>query len=79
MAGKWLLKSESYADPRAGDERIVVFEVSPRRRLTVPVSLAQIRSAGAFRDRELVRLPRLSVMSVPGPVWSWVLEMSGSG
>jgi len=69
-------ESEAYPDPDADEERWVVFELSPVRRLPRPVSLTEIKAVDEFDDWELVRQPRLSVMPVPGPVWSRILEMS---
>jgi predicted RNA-binding protein with PUA-like domain len=70
------VETAAYSDPDADDERLVVFELSPVRRLAAPVSLAQVKAAGEFKDWELVRVPRLSVMPVPGQTWTRVLAMS---
>jgi len=53
-----------------------VVDVVPIRRLAQPVSLEAIKAAPAFRDFELVRLPRLSVMPVPAALWKRILQMS---
>ncbi|MEE9132454.1 MAG: EVE domain-containing protein [Gemmatimonadota bacterium] len=70
------VESEAYPDPDAGDERLVVFEVSPLRRLPQPVSLARIKASEGFESWELVRVPRLSVMPVPKRLWLEILSMS---
>jgi predicted RNA-binding protein with PUA-like domain len=70
------LESEAYPDPEQADERLLVFEVSPQERLPRPVTLARIKSEASFREWELVRVPRLSVMPVPGETWKRILEMS---
>jgi predicted RNA-binding protein with PUA-like domain len=70
------LETAAYPDPEAGDDRYVVFDVSPVRRLDTPVRLAEIKAAGEFSAWELVRVPRLSVMPVPPAAWSRVLELS---
>ncbi len=49
--------------------------VEPVRRLARPVTLAEIRAA-ALPPFDLVRLPRLSVVPVPTPVWKWILARS---
>jgi predicted RNA-binding protein with PUA-like domain len=43
--------------------------------LARPVSLAEIKADPAFADFTLVRLPRLSVMPVPAPLWKRLLAM----
>ena len=70
------VESEAYPDPEQSDERLLVFEVSPEKRLQQPVTLSRIKSEVRFRDWELVRLPRLSVMPVPGETWKQILDMS---
>ncbi len=70
------VETEPYPDPAAKDERVVVFEVSPAERLAQPVSLSRIKASGEFEGWELVRMPRLSVMPVPKPLWSRVLALS---
>lgn len=70
------LETSAYPDPEGGDERIVVFDLSPVRRLANPVSLAEIKAAGQFDSWELVRVPRLSVMPVPADTWSRILELA---
>lgn len=61
--------SDPYPDPRAGDERIVVFDIEPLRRLAAPAPLADIKRDPSFADFDLVRIPRLSVMPVPSNLW----------
>ncbi len=68
--------SEPYPDPGSKDERHVVFDIRAEKKLAQPVTLAEIKADRVFRDWELVRMPRLSVMPVPKPLWSRVLELS---
>src|SRR5580704_17616457 len=53
-----------YRDPARDDDRLVVVDVKPVRRLNRPVSLAEIKSNPKFADFALVRISRLSVMPV---------------
>jgi predicted RNA-binding protein with PUA-like domain len=69
--------SDPYTDPRGGDERLQVFDLRARRRLAQPVSLSAIRADSRFADFPLVRMPRLSVMPVPGALWKRLLAMAG--
>ena len=68
--------SDPYADPSKPDPKLVVIDVVPERTLKEAVTLEAIKAAPAFRDFELVRLPRLSVMPVPATLWKRILHMS---
>ena len=68
--------SDPYPDPSTHDPKIVVVDVTPVRRLAQPVTLEAIKAAPASPTFELVRLPRLSVMPVPAPLWKRILQMS---
>ena len=70
--------SDPYPDPERQDPKIVVVDVVPVRGLKRAVTLEAIKADKRFRDFELVRLPRLSVMPVPDPVWGAILKMAGS-
>ncbi|OGB94793.1 MAG: ubiquinol-cytochrome C reductase [candidate division NC10 bacterium RBG_16_65_8] len=68
--------SDPYPDPTKEDPRIVVVDVVPVKRLEKAVSLAAIKADPRFREFELVRLPRLSVMPVPERVWKAIGDMA---
>jgi len=68
--------SEPYADPKSKDPRFAVINLKPVRKLVHPVSLASVKAEKVFRDFELVRIPRLSVMPVLKPLWRYILQMS---
>ena len=70
--------SDPYPDPERQDPKIVVVDVVPVRGLKRAVTLEAIKADKRFRDFELVRLPRLSVVPVPDPVWGAILKMAGS-
>ena len=72
------IETEAYPDPDSKERRMVIFDVSPERRLASPVTLGSIKASGEFSDWELVRMPRLSVMPVPEPFWARVIAMSAS-
>ncbi len=63
-------------DPETGDEKRVVVEVQPLRRLSAPVALARIKADPQLKDWDLVRLPRLSVMKVSEAQWARIEELS---
>ncbi len=69
------VESSAYPDPE-GSAELVVFEISPLKRLRRPVTLADIKASREFDDWELVRIPRLSVMPVSRRTWSGIIRMS---
>jgi predicted RNA-binding protein with PUA-like domain len=69
--------SDAYPDPRAKETRSVVVDVTPIRRLHKPVSLSDMKHDPKFADFVLIRESRLSVLPVPGTIWSEILKLSG--
>lgn len=57
------------------DTNLVVVKIRAGNRLQSPVTLQAIKNDKAFAGFELVRLPRLSVMPVPKPLWEKILKM----
>jgi len=69
--------TDSYADPKQKDPRIVVVDLKAGRRLKQPVLLARIKEDQTFAGFYLVRMPRLSVMPVAPPMWKRIIELGG--
>jgi len=67
--------SNAYPDPKEDDARLVVVDLKPRERLPRPVALAEVKTCAEFRDFELVRIGRLSVMPVSESHWRKLLQM----
>ncbi len=65
-----------YRDPQRDEERFVVVDVKPLRRLPRAVSLAELRSKPEFADFALVRNSRLSVMPVTDKQWVEIERLS---
>lgn len=61
--------SDAYPDPNEADEKVVVVNLKPKRRLTRPLTLVEIKAIDELSDFDLVRLPRLSVMPVTSEQW----------
>jgi predicted RNA-binding protein with PUA-like domain len=70
------ITSNPYLDPREKDKRFVVVNVKHKKRLKRPVTLAEIKKEKKFKDWELLRISRLSVMPVPKEIWDKILEIS---
>lgn len=77
VVGLARIASAPYPDPRSRDPRLVVFDVTPERRLPHPVPLAAIKVDPAFMTSDLVRLPRLSVVPLTAPLWRRLLALGG--
>lgn len=67
--------SDPYPDPKEKDPRLVVVDLKPQERLRRPVTLAEVKAIPEFRDFELVRMGRLSVMPVSELRWKKLLHM----
>ena len=69
--------SDAYADPKArGDTRAVVVDLAPKRRLPRPVTLAELKARPSLAAFPLVRLPRLSVMTVSAAEWKEIERLA---
>lgn len=77
LVGLAEIVSGPYPDPKAGDERWVVVDIKPKRRLKRPVPLNDIKARKELAAFDLVRLPRLSVMPVTETQWKSLMQMAG--
>jgi predicted RNA-binding protein with PUA-like domain len=70
------ITSDAYGDPKAENDRIVVVDLKPLKKLDHPVTLDAIKSDPTFAGWELVRISRLSVMPVPPAMWKRIEKLS---
>lgn len=70
------IDSAAYADPAGNDPKLAVVDLVPDRPLRRPVTLAEIKADTRFAALGLVRLPRLSVVPVPGDQWKALLTLA---
>lgn len=68
---------DPYIDPKAGNPKIFIFDIKPKRRLPKPVTLEQIKADKRFADSRIVKEARLSVQPVPDKIWNAILQLSG--
>ena len=68
---------ESYQDPTTDDERWVVVDLKPVKKLKKPVTLSQVKQDKRLQDMALVRLGRLSVHPVSEKEWKIIMELAG--
>lgn len=68
--------TDPYIDPNAGNPKLYVFDVKPKRRLPKPVTLEQIKNNKRTCDSRIVKEGRLSVQPVDEKVWNAIMELS---
>ena len=72
------ITSDPYASPKESDKRFVVVDVKPVTRLKRPVTLEEIKKDARFKDWELLKISRLSVMPAPKNLWDEIIKKSKS-
>ena len=68
--------SDPYSNPEEENKRFVVVDVKFKKLLKMPVTLDSIKKQKKFKDWELLRISRLSVMPVPKIIWDYIIKMS---
>lgn len=63
------ITSKPYPDPKEDNQKLVVIDIKPKRKLAKPVTLQQVKSDKAFAGWDLLRISRLSVMPAPPAMW----------
>ncbi len=69
--------SDHYKDPKSDNEKMVVFDLKPVRKLARPVTLSEIKANKKYSDFKLVREGRLSVVPVPEEYWDDIIKLGG--
>ena len=69
VVGVATIASNPYPDPKDKDGKATVIDLAPKSKLANPVTLATIKADPAFAGFDLIRIGRLSVVSVPEPMW----------
>ncbi|HJU12996.1 MAG TPA: EVE domain-containing protein [Candidatus Nitrosotalea sp.] len=70
--------SNPYPNPQEENARFLVVDVKPLSRLKRPVTLGEIKKDPKFKNWELLRISRLSVMPVKMELWAEILKKSKS-
>jgi predicted RNA-binding protein with PUA-like domain len=76
VVGMAVALSAAYPDPKRNDPKLRVIDLAPESRLPRPVPLTEIKASPKLKGWDLVRLPRLSVMSVSAEQWAEVERMA---
>lgn len=70
------ITSDPYPNPKEDDARFVVMDVRPISKLKKPVTLEEMKKDSKFKNWELIKISRLSVMPVPKPLWDEIVQKS---
>jgi predicted RNA-binding protein with PUA-like domain len=70
------ITSDPYPDPAEDDEKRVVVDLKPKKKLAAPVTLDAIKSDPSFAGWDLLRIGRLSVVPVPPAMWKRLEQLS---
>jgi len=76
--GIMTVTSKPSPNPEEDNERFVVVDVKYKRQLDKSVSLEQMKKEKSFKNWELLRISRLSVMPVPKTIWDKIISLSKS-
>lgn len=76
IVGIMEVASNPYPNPEEKNKRYVVVDVKYKKPLNRSVSLDEIKKQKKFKDWELLRISRLSVMPVPKTIWDSILKIS---
>ena len=76
IVGIMTITSKPYANPEEDNERFVVVDVKYKKPLKNPVSLEVMKKEKSFKNWELLRISRLSIMPVPTDIWNTIIKIS---
>ena len=76
--GIMTVTSKPYPNPEEDNDRFVVVDVKYKKQLDNSVSLEQMKKEKSFKNWELLRISRLSVMPVPKTIWDKIISLSKS-
>ena len=76
VVGIMSIVSNPYPNPKEDNERFVVVDVKFKKLFKDHVTLDEIKKQNKFKNWELLRISRLSVMPVPKMIWDSIIRMS---
>ena len=68
--------SKPYPNPKEDNERFIVVDVMYKKSLKRPITLDDLKKQKNFKNWELIRISRLSIMPVPKDIWDAIIELS---
>ena len=69
--------ADAYPDPDDATGKAHVVDVGPVKKLARPVTLKEVKADPFFKDFDLVRISRLSVMPVSDAQWARIEKLGG--
>lgn len=76
IVGVVKIVKEAFPDPTIEDERWVAVQVAPVRKLPKTVGLQQLKNDTAIQHIDLVRLSRLSVLTLTKSDFDYILKLA---
>jgi len=76
IVGIMEVASDPYPNPEEDNKRFITVDVKYKKPLKRPVTLDEIKKQKNFKNWELLRISRLSVMPVPKKIWDSIIKMS---
>ena len=76
IVGIMEITSKPYPNPKEDNERFVVVDVKYKKPLKRPVTLDEIKKHKKFKNWELLKISRLSIMPVPKEIWDAIIKIS---
>jgi len=70
------ITSNAYADPKEDDDRLVVVDLKPKRKLSRGITISDIKADPTFTGWDFIRISRLSVVPVPEKMWKRILQLA---
>lgn len=68
--------SEPYSNPEESNPRFVVVDVEFDHIFKKPVTLEEMKQQPEFKDWQMLKIGRLSVVPVPSPIWDKIMSLS---
>jgi predicted RNA-binding protein with PUA-like domain len=72
VVGVCEVTSDPYVDPKLNDPKMVAFDIKPKRKLSKPVTLGEIKAHSGLQEFLLVKMGRLSVLPVTAEQWELI-------
>ncbi len=70
------ITSDPYPNPKEDDDRLVVVDLKPKRKLSRGVTISDIKADPTFAGWDFIRISRLSVVPVPEKMWKRILQLA---
>jgi predicted RNA-binding protein with PUA-like domain len=70
------ITSDAYADPKEDDDRLVVVDLKPKRKLPRGITISDIKADPTFAGWDFIRISRLSVVPVPEKMWKRIFQLA---